>query len=326
MIISASIGVATAHPNDDISPEDLIRNANIAMYGAKDKGRANTCLYDEAMNAQAMERLQTQTELRHALEQGEIVLHYQPIVDLTSGQIVGFEALARWHHPKRGLLFAGSFVPIAEESGLIVVFDWHMLQTACQQTAAFLAHVGDHISLVVHVNISGHTFLHSGLVEQVAEVLRQSGLPAHRLVLEITETVAMNQARSTIHTLHQLRALGVMVALDDFGIGYSSLRYLQQFPVQTIKIDASFVRTMEHNSGSAAIVETIISLAETLGMQVVAEGIENDVQYARLQHLNCCFGQGKCLSWAVPADDAFAMLSGQSSLRGAGCWSSDGTS
>jgi diguanylate cyclase (GGDEF)-like protein len=308
MMLTASIGIAIARSDDDIYPDELIRNANIAMYQAKENGRANTCVYEEAMSDQALSRLQTQAELRHALEQGEICPHYQPLVALDTGQIVGFEALARWNHPERGLLLAGSFVPIAEESGLIVTFDWLMLRKSCQQTAAFLEHFGSHMPLVVHVNISGRTFLHPGLVEHVAETLQQSGLPPQHLVLEITETVAMNQAESTISTLRRLGALGIHVALDDFGIGYSSLRYLQQFPVQTIKIDASFVGTMEHDSGSAAIVETIISLAKTLNMEVVAEGIENDTQHARLQQLGCAFGQGKHFSFALPAEDATAML------------------
>jgi EAL domain-containing protein (putative c-di-GMP-specific phosphodiesterase class I) len=268
------------------------------------------------MNDQALARLQTQVELRHALEQGEIIPHYQPLVDLEIGQIVGFEALARWNHPERGLLLAGNFVPIAEESGLIVTFDWLMLRESCQQTAALLERFGSHIPLVMHVNISGRTFLHPGLVEHVAETLQQSGLQPWHLVLEITETVAMDRAESTINTLRQLSALGVHVALDDFGIGYSSLRYLQQFPVQTIKIDASFVRTMEHDSGSAAIVETIISLAKTLNMEVVAEGIENHTQHTRLQQLGCAFGQGKHFSFAVAADDATTMLAQNMTLRG----------
>jgi EAL domain-containing protein (putative c-di-GMP-specific phosphodiesterase class I) len=286
------------------------------MYQAKDNGRSNTCVYEETMNEQALSRLQTQIELRHALEQGEICPHYQPLVALDSGQIVGFEALARWNHPERGLLLAGSFVPIAEESSLIVSFDWLMLQQSCRQAATCLKRFGSHVPLIVHVNISGRTFLHPGLVEHVSDTLHQSGLAPQHLVLEITETVAMDRAESTINTLHQLSDLGVQVALDDFGIGYSSLRYLQQFPVQTIKIDASFVRTMEHNTGSAAIVETIISLAKTLNMQVVAEGIENHIQHARLQQLGCAFGQGKHFSFAVTAEDAVAMLAHNIDRRG----------
>jgi len=182
------------------------------------------------------------------------------------------------------------------------------LQQSCRQVAAWLDQFSRDIPLVIHVNISGRTFLHPDLVTHVAATLQESGLSPEHLVLEITETVAMHQADSTINALHQLCRLGVQVALDDFGIGYSSLRYLQQFPVQTIKIDASFVRTMEQDSGSAAIVETIISLAEALGMQVVAEGIETDVQRARLHTLNCAAGQGKYFSWAVEAAAAAALL------------------
>jgi diguanylate cyclase (GGDEF)-like protein/PAS domain S-box-containing protein len=323
MVVTASIGIATAHPDDDIDPDALIRNANIAMYQAKENGRANTCVYDAAMHTQALTRLQTETELRHALENGDICLHYQPLVALDSGQVVGFEALARWQHPARGLLMAGSFVPIAEDSSLIVLFDWKMLQQACQQTAKFLATVGDAFPLVMHVNISGRTFVHPGLVEYVSDALKQHGLSPHHLILEITETVAMSQAESTINTLRQLRALGVQVALDDFGIGYSSLRYLQQFPVQTIKIDASFVLTMEHDSGSAAIVQTIISLATSLGLQVVAEGIETSMQCAHLQQLQCPYGQGKYFSFAVEAPVAAAMLVHGVAHWNGGCWSRD---
>jgi EAL domain-containing protein (putative c-di-GMP-specific phosphodiesterase class I) len=308
MVITASIGIATAHPGDGITPEDLIRNSNMAMYRAKEYGRARTIIYDTPMHEQALERLQTETELRRALERDEICLHYQPIVTLDTGEVTGFEALARWEHPERGMILAGGFIPIAEDSGLIIAFDWRMLRQACQQATDWLERFGEQTPLVMHVNISGRTFLYPGLVEQVAEALHLSRLEPRRLVLEITETVAMDKAESTINTLRRLRALGVQVALDDFGMGYSSLRYLQQFPVQTIKIDASFIKTMETDSGSAAIVQTIISLAHTLQMQVVAEGIETDEQFARLQALDCGQGQGKRFSFAVRPDTAATMI------------------
>lgn len=308
MVVTASIGIATAQPGDRVAPEDLIRNSNMAMYRAKEYGRARTIIYDTPMHEQALERLQTETELRRALERDEIVLHYQPLVALDTGEAIGFEALARWQHPERGLMLAGGFIPIAEDSGLIIAFDWRMLRQACQQTTEWLERFGEQTPLVMHVNISGRTFLYPGLVEQVSEALRLSRLEPRRLVLEITETVAMDKAESTINTLRRLRALGVQVALDDFGMGYSSLRYLQQFPVQTIKIDASFIQTMETNSGSTAIVQTIISLAQTLQMQVVAEGIETDGQYARLKQLGCDQGQGKRFSFAVAPEAAAAMI------------------
>jgi diguanylate cyclase (GGDEF)-like protein/PAS domain S-box-containing protein len=308
MVVTASIGIATARPGDSVTPEDLIRNSNMAMYRAKEHGRARTIIYDTPMHEQALERLQTETELRRALEHDEIVLHYQPLVALENGEVIGFEALARWQHPERGLMLAGGFIPIAEDSGLIIAFDWRMLRQACQQATEWLEHYGEQTPLVMHVNISGRTFLYPGLVEQVSEALRLSRLEPRRLVLEITETVAMDKAESTINTLRRLRALGVQVALDDFGMGYSSLRYLQQFPVQTIKIDASFIKTMETDSGSAAIVQTIISLAHTLQMQVVAEGIETDGQYTRLQALGCNQGQGKRFSFAVEPEAAAAMI------------------
>jgi EAL domain-containing protein (putative c-di-GMP-specific phosphodiesterase class I) len=308
MVVTASIGIATTQPGDTISPEDLIRNSNMAMYRAKEHGRARTIIYDTPMHEQALERLQTETELRRALENDEIVLHYQPLVALENGEVIGFEALARWQHPERGLMLAGGFIPIAEDSGLIIAFDWRMLRQACQQATEWLERYGEQTPLVMHVNISGRTFLYPGLVEQVSEALRLSRLEPRRLILEITETVAMNKAESTINTLRRLRALGVQVALDDFGMGYSSLRYLQQFPVQTIKIDASFIKTMETDSGSAAIVQTIISLAHTLQMQVVAEGIETDGQYTRLRELGCNQGQGKRFSFAVEPEAAAAMI------------------
>jgi diguanylate cyclase (GGDEF)-like protein len=311
LVITASIGIATSYPNDgidSIGASDLIRDANIAMYQAKDQGRARTCIYDEAMNADALWRLQTETELRHALEQGAIVPHYQPIVSLESGQLIGFEALARWHHPQRGLLMAGSFISIAEESGLIVNFDWRMLCQACRQVREFLDCANPAGPLLIHVNISVRTFHQPDFVQRVEDILRRSGLPPEHLVLEITETIAMDQTDTTINTLHQLRKIGLQIAVDDFGIGYSSLRYLQHFPVQIIKIDAAFVRTMQQDRSSAAIVETIILLAEALGMDVVAEGIETARQCEQLRKLNCAYGQGKYFSFAVDAASAAAML------------------
>jgi diguanylate cyclase (GGDEF)-like protein/PAS domain S-box-containing protein len=310
IVVTASIGIARSEPSDT-TPEDLIRNANMAMYQAKSQGRSQTDVYDHAMHQQALGQLQVETGLRRAIQRGEIFLIYQPLIELASGEVIGFEALARWQHPERGLLSAGQFIPAAEVSELIMLLDWALVRQACKQGAAWLHHLPPGAPLTINVNISGRTFLHPGLVEQIAAVLRESDLPAQHLQLEITETVAMDHAESTIETLHALGALGVQVALDDFGMGYSSLRYLQRFPVHSLKIDASFVRTLDQGDGSAEIVQMIISLAHTLGLRVVAEGIETAVQQQQLQAMGCEYGQGFLFARGLDAATA-AVLPGRS--------------
>jgi diguanylate cyclase (GGDEF)-like protein len=303
VMATASIGVAVLdHPN--MHPEVLLRNASMAMYQAKMRGRAQTVLYDVGMYDRATERLQLETDLRRAIDQGEMCVCYQPIVRLANGQIVGFEALTRWQHPQRGLVFPGTFIPVAEASGLIIPLGRRVIETVCRQIAAWQRDLADVQQLVVNVNISGREFVCPDLVESIAHSLQTNHLDARHLELEITETVAMDHAEMAAATLRQLRSLGLHVALDDFGTGYSSLRYLQQFPIQTIKIDASFISMLTQNEENIAIVEAIISLAHTLGMTVVAEGIETHEQLSYLQHLGCDYGQGFFFSKAVDSDTA----------------------
>lgn len=307
IVASASIGIALLdHP--DTSAQDLLRNANMAMYQAKAKGRAQTVVYDSVMYKRAKERLRTETELRHAIDYEEICVFYQPIVSLSTGRVVGFEALARWQHPKRGLLPPGAFIEVAEDSGLIADLDEWVIHQACQQAAAWNRNQQSETPLIISVNVSAREFLRPGLVDHVSDVLNESKLPPHCLKLEITETVAMDYAESTIATLQRLRSLGVQVSLDDFGTGYSSLRYLQRFPIQTLKIDASFVITMAEDEGSAAIVQAIITLAHSLGMSVVAEGIETAEQLFQLRAMHCEYGQGYWFSRPVEASVATEML------------------
>lgn len=290
---TASIGVASFARGSE-EPETMLRNANMAMYDAKKRGKGITAVYDDEMHQRALERLRVETELREALEQGQMQVRYQPIIALHSGKIAGFEALVRWQHPRLGLLSPGRFVPVAEACGLIGELDYLVLQQTCQQVARWLQHDFAAVEppLTAHVNISGRALLHFGLVDMVRDVLAACNLAPQHLKIEVTETVAMDDPEAANKTLQQLRALGVGSALDDFGTGYSSLHYLQQLPLQTLKIDASFVRRMQQDNESAAIVQAITSLAHTLGMHVVAEGIEHAEQATHLHAMGCEYGQG----------------------------------
>jgi diguanylate cyclase (GGDEF)-like protein/PAS domain S-box-containing protein len=302
LVMTVCIGIAMLEQGQVFS-DDILRNASMAMYRAKGRGRGQTAVYDVAMHVQAFERLQLETDFRTALLRNELRVGYQPIVDLSTGKIVGFEALVRWQHPHYGLLYPASFIPILEESGMISLLDTWVMQAACHQAARW-GRAGYARVPHINVNISGRTFLRPALLDVVTETLDHSGLPSHCLKVEITETVAMDHAESTIATLQQLSACGVYVSLDDFGTGYSSLRYLKRFPVRSLKIDASFVAGMDKNSEDAAIVRAVISLAHTLKIEVVAEGIETYSQLAALQAMGCEYGQGFLFSRAV--DDSVA--------------------
>ena len=302
-----SIGIATL---DGITrtPADLLRNANLALHQAKQRGRGQIVLYDEYLHRRALERWQVATELPQAILLNELELYYQPVIDLHSGLVVGFEALLRWLHPRRGLLSPRRFIPIAEESGLIIEVDQWVLQHAIQQTAAWLQARFLHPAFRVRVNISGRSLLRPDLIDVVVNLLAVSELPPSYLELEITETVAIDYTDNVVGQLAALRAQGIAVALDDFGTGYSSLSFLQRVPVDTLKIDASFVREIMQMRESTAIVESIITLAATLGMEVIAEGIETHDHALLLRGIGCAFGQGFWFSRAVPHTEATTML------------------
>jgi predicted signal transduction protein with EAL and GGDEF domain len=288
-----SIGVAVSS-SEHGTADELLRDADLAMYRAKASGGGRYAVFDAAMHHAAVERLRLETELRRAVERREFRVWYQPIVSLTSRRVAGFEALVRWQHPDRGLLAPATFLPVAEEIGLITQIDEWMLAEACRQTREWHQASPPGAGPTLSVNLSAKSLALHELVERVADVLTTTGLPASALRLEVTESVAVSDAARVRTILQDLRTLGVRVSLDDFGTGYCSLSYLQQFPVDTLKIDRSFVARIQagQEAGDGEIVRLIVSLARTLGIEVVAEGTETEAQVDYLTVLGCGFAQG----------------------------------
>jgi EAL domain-containing protein (putative c-di-GMP-specific phosphodiesterase class I) len=278
------------------------------MYRAKEQGQGCYEIFDKVMHAQAMSLLQLENDLRRAVERREFFVHYQPIVQLSTGEIAGFEALLRWLHPERGFISPAEFISIAEETHLIRPIGVWVLREACAQMRRWHDRFPTAAQPFISVNLSARQFMQPDLVEQVKLVLQETRLEPSCLKLEITETVIMQNAEAATGMLRQLRSLGVQLAIDDFGTGYSSLSYLHRFPVDTLKIDRSFVSRMIAGNESAAIVETTVTLASKLKMNVVAEGIETDNQRSQLTALGCGYGQGYLFSRPVDADSATALL------------------
>ena len=293
---SASIGIALGTSGYH-RQEDVLRDADIAMYRAKALGKARYEVFDSAMHLQALSLLQLETDLRLAVDRAEITAHYQPILSLATGQVMGLEALGRWEHPQRGLLLPDVFIPLAEETGLIVPLGRGLLRHACREIAGLDA------PLTLSVNLSARQLADDDLLPTIDDVLASTGLRASRLKLEVTESEIMGNADETIDVLLELRARGVEIHIDDFGTGYSSLSYLQKLPVDAWKIDRSFVSRIGAAGEKAEIVESIIALARSLDLEVIAEGIENPQQLARLRALRCDLGQGYLLSKPLPVDD-----------------------
>ena len=304
---TASIGIAVS-TSVNCSDEELVRDADIAMYRAKASGGDRCAVFDATMHERAVERLQLETDLRHALERDEFRLQYQPIVSLRDHRVIGFEALVRWQHPERGLLSPAAFLTLAEETGLITRIDHWVLREACGQARRWQTNFPSSSPASVSVNVSAQGFGQPDLVQQVANALQETGLDPHNLRLEITESVAMADAERARTILIELKALGVRISLDDFGTGYSSLSYLQRFPVDTLKIDRSFVVGMDQNNECREIIRTILNLAETLGLDVIAEGTETKAQVDYLEGLACRFGQGYFFSRPLPLDELRAIL------------------
>jgi diguanylate cyclase (GGDEF)-like protein len=306
--ISASLGVAIGGPGH-ATPDELLRQAEIAMVQAKTDAASRLAVFHRSMDDQTRERVDLELDLRGAIERHELRVHYQPIVDLASDAIVGFEALVRWQHPTRGLVPPLAFIPLAEETGLIVPLGRWVLETACREAARWRrpAHHRGPTPLFVSVNLSARQFVQTDLIDDVAHILAATGLAAEALELEITESVVMDQSETGVRALSRLRDLGVRLVLDDFGTGYSSLAYLKHLPLDTIKIDRSFVAGLE-GKADRSIVEAVIALAHGLGIGVVAEGIETDSQAARLRELGCDLGQGYRFARPMPADDARRLL------------------
>jgi len=276
----ASFGVVSS-TNDYDQPEDIIRDADAAMYHAKEK----------------LHLLQRETDLRKSIHRNEFENHYQPIVDLRTSSLVGFEALIRWNHPDLGLIYPGSFISIAEETGLIIPITQIIAHQACVDLCHWQAQLGNQLRLTMNINISSKHFMSPTLLDDIKEILRNTGLPPEQLKLEITETALMQDADETIRLVHRLKDYGLSLVIDDFGTGYSSLSYLQRLPIDTLKVDRSFVsRIKTEPDGNRNIVEAIISLAHRLNMVVVAEGVETEEQLAILMDMNCQFGQGYLFS------------------------------
>jgi len=303
--ITASIGVSL-YPYDGEDADTLLKNADTALYRAKEQGRNTYQLYTPAMNARSFERLAMENSLRKAIERNEFLLHYQPQVDLKSGKIISVEALVRWQHPDLGIVYPSEFIHLAEETGLIVPLGEWVLRAAAQQAKAWQS---DGLPpMAVAVNLSARQFRQQDLVESIARVLRETELDPQYLDLEITESIAMENADYSVVILKELKARGVTIAVDDFGTGYSSLSYLRRFPITSLKIDQSFVRDLQADPNDAAIADAIIALAHSLKLIVLAEGVETDAQLRFLKQHGCDRAQGFLFSRALPADDLPAYI------------------
>ena len=304
---TASIGIALSNTGYERA-EDLLRDADTAMYRAKMMGKKRHVVFDKEMHDRAMELLQIETDLRRALGRKEFFVHYQPIVSLETGKVCSFEALVRWRHPERGLVMPSEFISVAEETGLIIPLGQWVLVEACRQMREWQKFYQVDEAVTVSVNLSSRQFSQAELVEQVSTALRDTGLPARSLKLEITESMVMENIDTAIDMLTQLRGLGVGLSIDDFGTGYSSLSYLHRFPIDTLKIDRSFVTRMTDNSENAEIVRTIVTLARSLDMDVIAEGVETHEQLRQLSGLGCDYGQGYLFSKPVAGGQAVELL------------------
>lgn len=308
VFVTASIGIAT-YPEDGGSGEILIRNADTAMYHAKQQGKAAYQYYSEAMNAASVERITLESGLRRALELEQLQLHYQPQIDVYSGRIIGAEALLRWEHPERGLISPATFIPLAEETGLILAIGEWVFKQACSQAVSWQRQGLPQIP--VSVNVSGVQFSRQDICKVAQTVLDETGLSPSMLGIEITETAMMSVRDRAAELLTELRTIGVSLSLDDFGTGYSSLSYLKNFPINVLKIDRAFVNEMLSDSTTASITEAIISMAHMLSLRVVAEGVEEKEQVDLLERLGCDAVQGFYFSKAVPAEQ-FAILLAES--------------
>jgi diguanylate cyclase (GGDEF)-like protein/PAS domain S-box-containing protein len=303
--VTASVGMSL-YPHDGTTAETLLKSSDMAMYHAKEQGRNACYVFTPSMNQQAVDRLTLETNLHKAVENNEFVLHYQPQVDTVTGAILGMEALIRWQHPEQGMISPGEFIPIAEETGLIVPIGRWALQTACAQTRAWQE--AGWPDLRISVNLSLRQLQDASLMTDIQRLLRETGLEAAKLDLEVTESIAMENVQSTIALMQSLRHHGVTFSLDDFGTGYSSLNYLRELPIDTLKIDRAFIRKITQDSRDVALTANIIGMAHALGLKVVAEGIETQEQRTQLQAMGCDICQGYLFSRPLSAEDFTRLL------------------
>ena len=307
IFITASIGIALSSEGYERA-EDMMRDADVAMHRAKKLGRARAEMYDESMHAQTLSVLQVRGELRRAIERVEFCNYYQPIFSLKENELVGFEALIRWQHPERGLVPPMEFIPLAEDTGLIIPIGFFVLEDACNKLKEWQSMSPEYQSLSMSVNLSGKQLNHPELVREIETIIGKSGIKPECLKLEITESVVMENASKATAILKDLRALGVSLCIDDFGTGYSSLSYLRRFPIDVLKVDRSFVSRMSMDREDHELVRTIINLAHLLNMEVVAEGIETTNQRILLRAMKCEYGQGYLYSKPLSREDAVRFM------------------
>ncbi len=306
--LSTSVGIAlgSAHTNDD--PEGMLRNADAAMYKAKEQGPGRYAVFDPAMQTRAQERLELEAELRRALEQGEFVLYYQPEVSLYNGSMVGLEALLRWQHPERGLLKPSAFVPLAEETDVIAPIGRWVLEEACRQAKRWEEEHPLASPMTMEVNLSPKQVRRRELARTVEEALTRAGVEAHTLALDITETVLIGASEHNAQALEALKKMGIRLSLDDFGTGYSSLSYLKSLPVDLVKVDRSFVKGLGEKATDTTLVRMIIDVCHTLGVEVLAEGVETSEQAALLRDMGCDLGQGYYFAGPLPGEELAEQL------------------
>ena len=294
VFVRASIGIAVAQPDDaeidDV--ESLMRNADVAMYMAKERGKNRYQMFEPAMHETALRRLELKADMQRALEHDEFILHYQPVIELESGRISGVEALIRWIHPERGLIPPLDFIPLAEETGLIVPIGRWVMQEACRYAATLHERFPTEPRIHMAVNLSAKQLARAEIIDDIRAILSETGVDASTLILEITESVMMADMDLSIARLTELKQLGVLIAIDDFGTGYSSLNYVRRFPVDILKVDKSFIDGVSEDGESSALTAAVIELAGILNLKPVAEGIERVDQLERLLELHCALGQG----------------------------------
>ncbi len=314
VFVSVSMGIVVSDDHYQL-PEEILRDADIAMYRAKSQGRAHYEIFDPAMRENVMTRLDMETDLWKAIENHEFVIHYQPILEMMTNRIVGFEALVRWQHPTRGLLMPAEFISIAEEIGLIVPLGYWVLEEACTQIRKWQQQYQSEQPLTINVNLSARQCAQVELVDRISDILKKTMLDPSHLKLELTESLIVEDSKTTAEMLLKLREIGVQIQIDDFGTGYSSLSVLHNLPIDTLKIDQTFIHQLEGTNSGMEIVRTILSLAHSLGMKVVAEGVETDYQLSSLQSMSCEYAQGFLFAKPVNHQEVDTLLSAASKKK-----------